>query len=414
MKSMTRARLAPKLADDLHRAKPGTVVVGTKRSGTPFYDPAPFPNVLQHDELYAAYPGLAQSPPDTRATGANVGAIVTRGEGEAIAATKPSIDQVPAADRDPDTYGKAQYIEIYVGRAREALPIALHEGNHGVQHFEGFSAGSSPEAAGSFAAYQLLPGEMESRAVEWRRTMAPEERRATPPWVTMDAIKAKITENPDRRPLPPEGPRGAAHYHPMPVSDSPAAPQSSPATPGTQPAWTHPDGRKDSQGLSPNARDIGGKPDVQREAWDAALRGMLDPVHSTPELREWAQQQLDKADHGFKPWDANEQQRRLDAIHSGSGGKSDGRGQVFDGPGDPPPYEPEPPRVPVPKRFKGSDLGGPMNVAGFAAAAHAFHSGTVRAPTASADANHRRGFQNPNNLRAALAAQGKASTNVKG
>lgn len=59
-------------------------------------------------------------------------------------------------------------------------------------------------------------------------------------------------------------------------------------------------------------------PGVQRDAWDTMLRG-------NPDLA--AQLKREGGDK-FKPWDAGEQQRRMDAIHIGSGGRSDGRGQV--------------------------------------------------------------------------------------
>lgn len=162
--------------------------------------------------------------------------------------------------------------------------------------------------------------------------------------------------------------------------------------------WKAPDAKKDAQGISPAARDVGGNVDIQREAWETMLRG-------NPDL---ARQLEAEGKTGFKPWDAPERQRIFDAIDAGVGGRSDGRGQVYSGPGDPPPYQ-APPK-PVPKRFKGSDAGG---AATFAAASAASHAGHSAAPTVTGSVLLR-GFQNPNNLRAALVAQGKRSDKVKG
>jgi len=146
----------------------------------------------------------------------------------------------------------------------------------------------------------------------------------------------------------------------------------------------------------------------------------LHPGMTQEWLQNYAREQLAKPDHGFVPQTEQEMQGIVDSIDKAEGGRSNGLGAVYRGPGDPPPYQA--PAKPVQKRFQGSDLGAPFNVAGFAAASHAYHAagapsahhaGTVSTIPATG-ANHRRGFQNPNNLRAALAAQGKATSNVKG
>lgn len=66
---------------------------------------------------------------------------------------------------------------------------------------------------------------------------------------------------------------------------------------------------------------------IQREAWDTALKGMLDPKHSTPEMQAYAREQMAKPDKGF-PSGGLDIERARNAIHEGSGGRSDGMGQV--------------------------------------------------------------------------------------
>jgi hypothetical protein len=131
----------------------------------------------------------------------------------------------------------AEYIGISTGfqgprgDMPEMLSTNLHEANHGVQNIEGFARGGdmrmfkpverpqamqaegdrlravyeslpggSPERIAAIAdynnvmdgpyspydQYQRLAGEVESRNVQARRNMTPEERRATPPWATQE------------------------------------------------------------------------------------------------------------------------------------------------------------------------------------------------------------------------------------
>ena len=379
------AGLAPRFAQDLHAAVPKTVVVGTPRPGTRFYDPRPLPEVLRHPDFYAAYPGAAVLPPDRKASGANVGVIVSRSVEDGAGFTKPARDQVSAADAARGENTGAQHMEIDAPTLRSAIEISLHESNHFIAHVEGFARGTD----GNDPGYATNPEEQIARAVETRRMMTPAQRRATPPWQTIEAnTRAESTPAPQR-----------------------------PQTPGRE-DWKHPDGVKGPDGLSKVAKDVAGDVDAQRAAHETALRGMMsdDPRNSsehlgikTGDLKAWARREWSKPDHGFKPSSPQDVQRGFDAIDAGSGGKTDGSGQVWRGPGNPPPYTP--PAKPVPKSWKGSDAGGD-GLARFAAASSAYHAGTV--PTPSAAANHRRGFQNPQNLRAALIAQGKVTTNVKG
>jgi hypothetical protein len=77
------------------------------------------------------------------------------------------------------------------------------------------------------------------------------------------------------------------------------------------------DAKKGADGISEAARRTGANIDAQREAWESMLRG-------NPDLAR----QLGPEGSKFKPQSPADIQRAFDAIHSGSGGRSDGRGQV--------------------------------------------------------------------------------------
>lgn len=88
----------------------------------------------------------------------------------------------------------------------------------------------------------------------------------------------------------------------------------------------HPEATKGPDGISPAARRAASNIDIQRQAWETALRG-------NPQL---AEQLRREGNDQFRPQSAADMQRAMDAIHEGSGGKSDGRGQVYrEGPATP-------------------------------------------------------------------------------
>lgn len=181
----------------LTAARPNSVVVGTPNKAG-FHDPAPYSSVLSHPLFFQAYPDAQQPIGGPR----NVGVILAKG-GSDEGFTKPAITQVPTAERDPDTYRPEQYIELNSKNSKKLPGMALHELQHYIQNVEGFAGGTSPEQAGSFNAYQMSPGELEARVVEWRQHMTPAERAATPPWVTENKVVEALRRNPNRRPRPP-------------------------------------------------------------------------------------------------------------------------------------------------------------------------------------------------------------------
>ena len=96
--------------------------------------------------------------------------------------------QVRRRDFIPDAFGTGSHRagqderitanNMTVEGARSTL---LHELQHAVQSREGFALGSSVRNSGGFEAYRRTPGEVEARAVEARKDMTPEQRRAAFP-----------------------------------------------------------------------------------------------------------------------------------------------------------------------------------------------------------------------------------------
>jgi len=71
--------------------------------------------------------------------------------------------------------------------AKSAL---VHELQHSIQQYEGFDLGSNLKGR-TQAEYQAVPGEVESRAVQQRLTMTPEQKVAEAPWTTMERMLAE-------------------------------------------------------------------------------------------------------------------------------------------------------------------------------------------------------------------------------
>lgn len=152
---------------------------------------------LLHQELHAAYPEAKYIP---------YLAKIGRGESEGGTFVPSAYGRGAPAGAEMDVRGPT------LEKARSA---DLHEKQHFVQDVEGFSPGSSIDAnhpntfpaehasemarilslygdpnwrsfMASNALYRRHAGEVESRNVQKRRDMTPEERRARPPWETED------------------------------------------------------------------------------------------------------------------------------------------------------------------------------------------------------------------------------------
>lgn len=173
----SNATLSPranKLFGPETKAGTGTFMKGRPTPGVAL------PEFLDHPMFYGAYPGATTG----GSTGGN--ALMHYGkekgqEGEAF--TKPAISQIPVAERDPNTYDKAQYIELYAPNRDVARHVGLHELQHYIQNLEGFTQGADPSMVGA-EAYLNNAGEMEARRVQSRSFMTPEQLRAIPPWET--------------------------------------------------------------------------------------------------------------------------------------------------------------------------------------------------------------------------------------
>ncbi|MFA7606822.1 MAG: LPD23 domain-containing protein, partial [Rhodocyclaceae bacterium] len=133
-------------------------------------------DVLDHPQLFAAYPHLA----DVR------------------------VELLPAAIRAQARYQHSEHtgaglLQINPRVKREAMvKTLLHELQHGIQFREGFAQGGSPEAFASDSqeqgadTYRRLAGEVEARNVEARRQMTPEQRRAIAPGYTSDTMPGDV------------------------------------------------------------------------------------------------------------------------------------------------------------------------------------------------------------------------------
>lgn len=84
---------------------------------------------------------------------------------------------------------------------KDALSYGLHELQHAVQKREAFAPGASHRAymaergideKSARKLYHRTAGEVQARNTEARRTMTPEERRATPPWKTQDVDESEV------------------------------------------------------------------------------------------------------------------------------------------------------------------------------------------------------------------------------
>lgn len=151
---------------------------------------APSSALLDHPELYKAYPQLT-----------NVNTYIEAGK-------------TPGGMFDASrNFPKDSTMSVRAPDSASALNVGLHELQHGVQAVEGFSPGSNPEyyaqmiekgllknpdiAASSgydfdaiknqaYDLYKKTAGEVESRNVQKRQNYSPTERSAIPPWETQD------------------------------------------------------------------------------------------------------------------------------------------------------------------------------------------------------------------------------------
>jgi hypothetical protein len=155
---------------------------------------APLKDVLDHPELYQAYPHLAETPVSFNPSGIHGGAYTP-----------------PTGNFSPPNHS------IMVGGNDPAKvhSVLLHEVQHAVQSKEGFTPGWSSEGAANlrsglaqqaeqagmapekikdflanfdpYDAYRRTAGEVEARAVQARSNLTPDQARAFNPWLDMMA-----------------------------------------------------------------------------------------------------------------------------------------------------------------------------------------------------------------------------------
>lgn len=134
----------------------------------------PIGGMLEHSELFKAYPDLLQ----------NLRYTVTK-----------QADWLPesvAGGQYSKTIGGKEKITTSTKTEEDALSKLMHELQHAVQSREGWQSGGlesnfkdTPEMT-AFQQYRALPGEVEARAVQARRTMSPEQRQQMFPLLNYD------------------------------------------------------------------------------------------------------------------------------------------------------------------------------------------------------------------------------------
>jgi hypothetical protein len=130
--------------------------------------------MLQHSELFKAYPDLLQN---LRYT----------------AIKQPDwLPESAAGAQYSKTIGGKEKISTSTKTEEDALSKLMHELQHAVQTREGWQSGGlesqfrdTPNMT-AFQQYQALPGEVEARAVQARRTMTPEQRKEIFPLVNYE------------------------------------------------------------------------------------------------------------------------------------------------------------------------------------------------------------------------------------
>ena len=120
--------------------------------------------VLNHDDLYAAYPDLAMT--SVRPSKTTTGAF------------NPDNNTITL---NAELLRRAQRGQEY-GITDNAHSVALHEMQHAIQQREGFASGGSPDQFKGLyndpkEAYSRLAGEIESRSVQNRMELSPQQRR---------------------------------------------------------------------------------------------------------------------------------------------------------------------------------------------------------------------------------------------
>lgn len=116
--------------------------------------------------------------------------------------SKVNVETIPSDSKISGSYDNARLM-----RVKEDIPLdsvdnsvidlvkdinydnrqtIVHETQHVIQNMEGFQQGTNTSKAGSYQNYFRTAGEVEARNVERRLDMAPEDKRATPPWKTED------------------------------------------------------------------------------------------------------------------------------------------------------------------------------------------------------------------------------------
>lgn len=176
-------------------------------------------SLMDHPELYKAYPWLKKMPVEVRPEHTSSGGayfpkdiaakvgrerafIQLDGNGARLVLPEKVLSRTLALRRRTNEHSK-----VPRGAVEDRGNLLLHEIQHAIQDFEGRQMGGNPETAGRLAIaagmdpkvveaydegrelYPRLLGEVEARNTEFRRTMTADERRQVTPSKTEDVAR---------------------------------------------------------------------------------------------------------------------------------------------------------------------------------------------------------------------------------
>ena len=124
---------------------------------------------LDAPELYEAYPHLKDIQLTFDSTGSKDGSFY------------------------PEGRGRISLRQSYAGTGKTGREVLLHEIQHAIQEYEGFSGGTTVKKAGSYDAYYNNKGEIEARDVESRWRYSEEERQDYDPVYFQDRTDDSVS-----------------------------------------------------------------------------------------------------------------------------------------------------------------------------------------------------------------------------
>lgn len=151
------------------------------------------PQVINHPDLYAAYPELKNL-----STGVDLNNQIIYHPNGGVSAPQASGSYIMGGIHDPEELGRQQLeinaTNLDLNKKGNPVDIGVHELQHAVQDIEGFSPGANPsmfnESHGDpYSAYTHAAGEVEARNVQRRRNWSDEGLKDRMPWSSEDTAR---------------------------------------------------------------------------------------------------------------------------------------------------------------------------------------------------------------------------------